>query len=151
MAATVRRQGRMLAVQALYEYDTTQPHHDVDAVLARHAEERHLPARAVDFACDLVHGVLAHRDQIDDDIQGVASEWPLDRMARIDKNILRLAIYEILYNNAVPARAAINEAVELAKVFGSDTSSRFVNGVLGTIFSRAQGAPVSGADSEMGL
>jgi N utilization substance protein B len=151
MAATVRRHGRMLAVQALYEYDTTQPHHDVDAVLSRHAEERHLAPRAVEFACELVHGVLAHRDQIDDEIQGAATEWPLDRMARIDKNILRLAIYEILYNNAVPARAAINEAVELAKVFGSDTSSRFVNGVLGTIFSRAQGAPVSGADSEMGL
>ena len=150
MAATFRRQGRTLAVQALYEYDTTRPHHDVDAVLGRHAEERHLAPRAVEFACELVHGVLAHRDQIDVEIQDAAREWPLDRMARIDKNILRLAIYEILYNNAVPARAAINEAVELAKVFGSDTSSRFVNGVLGTIFSRAQGAPVSGADSEMG-
>jgi transcription antitermination protein NusB len=73
----------------------------------------------------------------------------LQQMAKIDKNILRLAIYEILYNNTVPAKAAINEAVELAKTFGSDTSSRFVNGVLGTIFSRAQGLPTSGAEREV--
>jgi N utilization substance protein B len=150
MSTTIRRQGRMLAVQVLYEYDTTHPHHDVDAVLQRHADERHLAPRVVAFARDLVHGVLAHQDRIDAEIQSAAQEWPLAQMARVDKNILRLAIYEILYNNAVPAKAAINEAVELAKTFGSDSSSRFVNGVLGTIFSRAQGAPASGAGSEVG-
>jgi N utilization substance protein B len=141
MVVSIRRQGRRIALQVLYEYDTA--HHDVDAVLARHVELRRLDPRVAEFARELVAGVLAHVDQLDEEIQGAAQEWPISQMARIDKNILRLAIYEILFNNAVPAKAAINEAVELAKTFGSDASSRFVNGVLGTIFSRAQGTPAS--------
>ncbi|HEV2236026.1 MAG TPA: transcription antitermination factor NusB [Ktedonobacterales bacterium] len=148
MPRGTRRQGRTIALQVLYEYDTA--HHDVEAVLQRHTEYRRLQPEAVEFARALVLGVLAHQDAIDDAIQSAAQEWPLAQMARIDKNILRLAIFEILFDNAVPAKAAINEAVELAKTFGSDTSSRFVNGVLGTIFSRAQGTPVSGAGSEVG-
>ncbi len=94
-------------------------------------------------------GVCDHLAEIDAHIQSAASEWPLQQMARIDKNILRLAIYEILFNNTVPAKAAINEAVELAKQFGSNTSSRFVNGVLGTIFHRAQQSPTPIAESEV--
>jgi N utilization substance protein B len=148
MVIGIRRQGRMIALQVLYEYDTAQ--HDVEAVLQRHTADRRLAPRVEGFARGLVVGVLAHLDQIDAEIQGAAQEWPLSQMARIDKNILRLAIYEILFNNAVPAKAAINEAVELAKTFGSDTSSRFVNGVLGTIFNRAQEMPASGAGSEVG-
>lgn len=144
---SIRRQARITALQTLYEYDTA--HHDVEAVLERHAEERKLPPRVVEYADELVHGVLARLRQIDAMIQEVAPEWPITQMARIDKNILRLAIYEILYNNSVPAKAAINEAVELAKSFGSDTSSRFVNGVLGTIFNRTQGLSASGAGSEV--
>jgi N utilization substance protein B len=143
----LRRQARMLALQALYEFDAAR--HDPLAVIERHADERHLPVRMVEFARELVRGVLAHLPVIDEEIQRVAQEWPLQQMAKIDKNILRLAIYEILFNNNVPAKAAINEAVELAKTFGSDTSSRFVNGVLGTIFSRVQGLPTSGAESEV--
>ncbi len=148
MVVGVRRQARRIALQVLYEYDTT--HHDVESVLRRHTEDRRLEPPVVAFAGDLVRGVLAHLSEIDAEIQEAAHEWPLSQMARIDKNILRLAIYEILFNNAVPAKAAINEAVELAKTFGSDTSSRFVNGVLGTIFSRAQETPTSGAGSEVG-
>ncbi len=148
MVTGTRRQGRRIALQVLYEYDTAR--HDVEAVLMRHIQARQLDSAAVEFARELVRGVLAHLDEIDAQIQSAAQEWPLSQMARIDKNILRLAIYEILFNNAVPAKAAINEAVELAKTFGSDTSSRFVNGVLGTIFSRAHGAPASGAGSEVG-
>ena|SRR5579884_1670097 len=147
MALTIRRQARMIALQTLYEYDAT--HHDAMEVLQRHAEDRQLNPKALDYATDLVRGVLAHLDQIDADIESAAHEYPLSQMARIDKNILRVAIYEILYNNAVPAKAAINEAVELAKTFGSDTSSRFVNGVLGTIFLRSQGSPASSAGSEV--
>jgi len=147
MAIGVRRQGRMIALQTLYEFDTTQ--HSAVEVLERHAALRHLPPRVVEFAGELVQGVQHHLPQIDTEIQLAAQEWPLQQMAKIDKNILRLAIYEILFNNTIPAKAAINEAVELAKTFGSETSSRFVNGVLGTIFSRAQGAPTSGAESEV--
>jgi N utilization substance protein B len=147
MPTGVRHQARMTALQTLYEYDTA--HHDVDAVLRRHTEEWRLTPRVVAYAEELVHGVLAHLDQVDEAIEGAAHEWPLTQMARIDKNVLRLAIYEILFNNSVPAKVAINEAVELAKQFGSDTSSRFVNGVLGTIVARSQGSPASSAGSEV--
>ena len=147
MPTSIRHQARMTALQTLYEYDTA--HHDVNAVLRHHAEEWRLTPRVVAYADELVHGVLAHLDELDAAIESAAHEWPLAQMARIDKNILRVAIYEILFNNSVPAKVAINEAVELAKQFGSDTSSRFVNGVLGTILSRSQGSPASSAGSEV--
>ncbi len=143
----IRRQARMIALQTLYEYDIAQ--HTATEVLQRHVEERQLPAQVVEYAEALVLGVNEHLADIDAHIQSAAREWPLQQMARIDKNILRLAIYEILFNNTVPAKAAINEAVELAKIFGSDTSSRFINGVLGTIFNRAQQPPIPTAESEV--
>src|SRR5260370_35109026 len=130
MPIGIRRQARMIALQTLYEYDLVQ--HSPAEVLQRHAQERPLKPKVVEFADELILGVCNHLADIDAHIQSAAREWPLQQMARIDKNILRLAIYEILFNNTVPAKAAINEAVELAKQFGSNTSSRFVNGVLGT-------------------
>ena len=147
MPIGIRRQARMIALQTLYEYDIAQ--HLPAEVLQRHAEERHLQLRVVEYAQELVTGVCNHLAEIDAHIQSAAQEWPLQQMARIDKNILRLAIYEILFNNTVPAKAAINEAVELAKLFGSNTSSRFINGVLGTIFNRAQNQPTPIAESEV--
>src|SRR5207237_9040730 len=82
-----------------------------------------------------VVGVLENSDDLDHIIEKSAPNWPIDQMSRIDKNILRLAIFEILFDNRVPLKAAINEAVELGKRFGSDSSSRFINGVLGTVAS----------------
>ena len=146
MPSGIRHHARMIALMTLYEYDTAR--HDADAVLRRHVEELRLDPRVSAFARELLDGVLAHEKEIDARIQEAAPEWPLAQMARIDKNILRLAIYEILYNNAVPARAAINEAVELAKRFGGDTSSRFVNGVLGAIVGQSVELPPSPAGSE---
>lgn len=143
----IRRQARMVALQTLYEYDMV--HHDPHEILQRHAEERNLLPKVVEYAQELADGVCNHLADIDAHIQSAAREWPLQQMARVDKNILRLAIYEILFNNTVPAKAAINEAVELAKLFGSDTSSRFINGVLGTIFNRAQQLPTPKAESEV--
>jgi transcription antitermination protein NusB len=143
----IRRQARMIALQVLYEYDTAN--HGPKEVLQRHVEERHLHAKVSAYAEELVLGVCDHLADIDAHIQSAAREWPLQQMARIDKNILRLAIYEILFNNTVPAKAAINEAVELAKIFGSETSSRFINGVLGTIFNRAQQQPIPTEESEV--
>lgn len=137
----------MIALQTLYEYDTVQ--HALTEVLQRHTEERHLQPKVVEYAQELTAGVCDHLADIDAHIQSAAREWPLQQMARVDKNILRLAIYEILFNNTVPAKAAINEAVELAKLFGSNTSSRFINGVLGTIFNRAQHQPTPIAESEV--
>src|SRR5258708_37838183 len=139
MPIGIRRQARMIALQTLYEYDTAQ--HLPDEVLQRHAEERHLQPRAVEYAKEVGTGVCNHLAEIDAHIQSAAQEWPLQQMARIDKNILRLALYEILFNNTAPAKAAINEAMELAKLFGSNTSSGFINGVLVTIFNRVQKQP----------
>jgi len=143
----IRRQARMIALQTLYEYDIVN--HPPTEILQRHAQERNLHPKVVEYAQELVLGVRGHLVDIDAHIQSAAREWPLQQMARIDKNILRLAIYEILFNNTVPAKAAINEAVELAKSFGSETSSRFINGVLGTIFNRAQQQPIPKAESEV--
>src|SRR5579864_1528787 len=136
----IRRQARTIALQTLYEYDIA--HHGPSEILQRHADERTLHPKVVEYANELVLGVCNHLADIDAHIQSAAREWPLQQMARIDKNILRLAIYEILYNNSVPAKAAINEAVELAKTFGSDTSSRFVNGVLGAIYQKFTQTPI---------
>ena len=147
MPIGIRRQARRVALQTLYEHDVAR--NDVAAILRRHTEDERLTPRVVEYATELVDGVLAHLDEIDAAIQRAAPEWPISQMARIDKNVLRLAIFEILYNNSVPAKVAINEAVELAKYFGSDTSSRFVNGVLGTIYSDVQGMPTSSAGSEV--
>ncbi len=143
----IRRQARMIALQTLYEYDIVN--HSPTEILQRHAKERNLHLKVVEYAGELILGVRDHLADIDAHIQSAAREWPLQQMARIDKNILRLAIYEILFNNSVPAKAAINEAVELAKSFGSETSSRFINGVLGTIFNRAQQQPIPKTESEV--
>ena len=126
-----RRTGRVLALQALFELDTVG--HPPDQTIARLLEETAASEEAEAFARELVQGVLANRERIDEVIRKTAPSWPLEQVAAIDRNILRLAIYEILIDNRVPMRAAINEAVELAKQFGGETSPRFVNGVLGSV------------------
>lgn len=132
-----RRQARVAALQTLYEVDIA-PDHFPEETLLRNADPLRLSEEALDYARELVSGTLAHQRLIDEKIAQAAPEWPLAQMARIDKNTLRLAIYEILYNTLVPAKVAINEAVELAKQYGGDASSRFVNGVLGAIYATTQ-------------
>lgn len=122
---------RSLALQTLFESDAVS--HDPNSVLARHLEEEPVEEETARFARQLVGGVVTNLERLDTMISSSAPSWPVDQMAKIDKNILRLAIFEILFNNDVPVKAAINEAIELAKSFGSDSSSRFVNGVLGAI------------------
>jgi N utilization substance protein B len=134
-----RRRARALALQALYEIDSVG--HPVEEVLQARLEEEPLPEKSVQFARQLVYGVMAHRDKMDVVIQKLAPEWPLDQMAVIDRNILRIAILEFAILHATPVKVAINEAVELAKLFGSDSSPRFVNGVLGTLV--AQGGELT--------
>jgi N utilization substance protein B len=126
-----RRRARTLALQALYEADTSG--HSAQDVLARLLEESRAKASVADFARELVTGALEHRQHIDEVIAKAAPAWPVRQLAPVDRNILRLAILEILINNRIPVRAAINEAVELAKTFGSENSARFVNGVLGSV------------------
>jgi N utilization substance protein B len=102
-------------------------------VLGRQAEEDTLEEESVAFTNDLVEGVLGNEEEIDKVIERYAPAWPVAQMALIDRNILRLAIFEILFNNKVPVKVVINEAVELAKMFGGDNTPKFINGVLGTV------------------
>ncbi|MBI3286776.1 MAG: transcription antitermination factor NusB [Chloroflexi bacterium] len=126
----VRRKARAVALQTLYEVDVAG--HAAEVVLAQRQEEDDLPEEGVEFARRLVKGAWEHRARLDVLISQIAPEWPVAQMAPIDRNILRLAIYEILHEPETPLKVAINEAVELAKLFGSDSSRRFVNGALGT-------------------
>ncbi len=132
-----RRKARIIALKTLYELDSVG--HEPGETLSRLLEEKPAPADVVAFAQELVAGVLDHREEIDEVIRQKAPAWPLDQVAVVDRNILRLAIYEILIDNRVPVRAAINEAVELAKSFGGESSPKFVNGVLGSISSMTTG------------
>lgn len=127
----VRRRARMLAIQTLYEVDLA--HHEPENVLRRHFQSNALPSEGEGFASHLVSGVIENGAQLDEMIRHHAPEWPLDQMAAIDRNILRVAIFEFVLDGQTPVKVAINEAVELAKLFGSESSARFVNGVLGSL------------------
>lgn len=129
-----RRRARVVALQVLYEVDCAS--HAPAVVLYRTLSDTPLPAPYEDFARHLVEGVLEHRDVLDDFIHQYAPEWPLDQMAYIDRNILRIAVFEFAIDARTPEKVAINEAVELAKWFGSDSAPRFVNGVLGSLVQR---------------
>lgn len=126
-----RRQARVLALQVLFEIDSAK--HPPELVLSQRLQEKPLPKDGMAFAQQLVTGVLEHLPKLNRTIEGIATEWPLEQMAIIDRNILRIAIYEIMEQKQAPVKVVINEAVELAKLFGSDSSRRFVNGVLGTL------------------
>jgi len=130
----IRRRARIVALQALFEIDTAQ--HEPDVTLRHRLEDTDLPESGVAYATALLRGTLQQIGALDAIIQRIAPEWPIDQMAPVDRNILRLAAYEILYLNDTPAKVAINEAVDIAKLFGSDSSSRFVNGVLGTLYAQ---------------
>ena len=128
-----RRKGRAIALQALFEVDCTG--HDSTETLGQLMDDSPLPEETATFIQELVLKVLENKKDIDNMIQSFAPAWPLEQIAIVDRNILRLAIYEILFN-VVPAKVAINEAVELAKAFGSDSSAKFVNGVLGSVYAK---------------
>jgi len=127
----IRRKARVIALQVLFEVDSVG--HDAEETIDRLVSEVTLPEEVSHFAWELVGGVLTNKDMIDGIIQTHAPAWPVAQLAIIDRNILRLAIFEILLNNKVPVKAAINEAVELAKTFGGENSPKFINGVLGTV------------------
>jgi len=132
-----RRRARVLALQTLYEVDTVG--HPPEETLGRLLDQNAVSEEVAAFARELVAGVLENRERIDAVIARAAPAYPVTQLAVVDRNILRLAIHEVLMNNETPVRAAINEAVELAKKFGSDSSARFVNGVLGSVSAMSAG------------
>ena len=126
-----RRHARIVALQVLYETDLAW--HDMEDVLERSTKENSLATKELDFTKIIVTGVFENREKIDSIITQYASNWPIEQMAIIDKNILRIALFEMLIRGNTPPKVAINESIELAKSFGSDSSHRFVNGVLGSV------------------
>jgi transcription antitermination protein NusB len=129
----IRRQARINALQVLYELDTT--HHTAGEALAHRLEDAPLPPENEAFLRQLVSGVVRNRDRLDMLIQQYAPAWPVAQIAVVDRNVLRMALFELSSATDTPPKVAINEAVDIAKIFGSDSSSRFVNGVLGTAVS----------------
>jgi len=126
-----RTRARSVALQALYEIDITD--HLPGIVLEERLSEATLDDKLSDFVRQIVLGVLPMIERLDQIIAVHAPEWPLDQVAIIDRNILRIALWEIAVSNQTPIKVAINEAVELGKVYGSDSTPRFVNGVLGSL------------------
>jgi N utilization substance protein B len=129
--AAPRRLARELVLQSLYEMDVAG--HDPSETLERLIAEHRLKDPLSDFARSLLRGVLEHRAEIDAVIERTAPAWPAAQLSPVDRNILRIAIREFLVDNLTPVGAAINEAVELAKKYGSESSGRFINGVLGSV------------------
>jgi N utilization substance protein B len=127
-----RTRARSIALQVLYETDIASSHLPGD-VLKLRLEESPLPDDLAEFSRQIVFGVLPLTQDLDQLISKYAPEWPLDQIAAIDRNILRIAFWEFAIYRQTPVKVAINEAVELAKQFGSDSAPRFINGVLGAL------------------
>ncbi len=126
----VRRRARTLALQVLHELDLTG--HSWRDALRHQTEMAQASQETVAFSERCIEGVLAHRTELDGTLQRLAPAWPIGQMSVVDRNILRLALYELRYEAETPPKAVINEAVELAKSYGGETSSQFINGVLGS-------------------
>lgn len=131
-----RHLARTIVVQSLYEWDFYDHRVDLEKIVERNLAEFGPGIDEPEFVWRLVHGVISHLPEIDKVIRKAAPEWPLNQIASIDRNVLRLGISELFYSNKkeVPPKVAINEAIEIAKNYGGPNSPKFVNGVLGTVY-----------------
>lgn len=141
--ASNRHLGRIIALQTLYEQDfrrsADDTTFDLDEVLQRNIARYKAMVDDVNFIERLTAGVTAHAEELDIKLQPIAPEWPIDQIARMDRVILRIGLYELENDADIPPKVVINEAVELAKAFGSENSSKFINGVLGTALRQRDG------------
>jgi N utilization substance protein B len=142
---TDRSIARRIALQVLYEVDCTN--HNAEGVVEEHLQTPDANKKIIRYMRRLVRGVLDNLNQLDGIIQRYAPEWPLDQVAIIDRNILRIATYEIVFEPRIPIGVAIDEAVALANLFGGDSALRFVNGVLGTLADNVDDIRASQASS----
>jgi N utilization substance protein B len=135
--ASNRHLGRIIALQTLYEEefrrDADDAAFDLEEVLTRNIGRYKEMVDDIEFIRDLVQGVLSKTSELDAVLQPIAPEWPIMQIARMDRLVLRIGLYELMYATDVPPKVVINEAVELAKAFGGENSSKFINGVLGTV------------------
>ena len=137
--ASNRHLGRVIVLQSLYEYElrtlARDPKVDLDTIIAKNIEPYEKTLGDTEFVYNLAHSVAKEFTTLDTALQPMAPEWPIDSIAAIDRNILRMGLYELSEcGDSIPPKVAINEAVELAKSFGSENSSKFINGVLGTAY-----------------
>lgn len=134
-----RHLSRTIAMQSLYIWDFNNlPDTDMDAIVDLTLEELAPGLADGAFARQTAKGVLEHRAEIDDYIGKYAPDWPIEQMTYVDRNTMRIGLYEMLHNDDIPERVAINEAIEIAKAYGGDSSGKFVNGVLGAIYKDMQ-------------
>jgi N utilization substance protein B len=134
-----RHLARTIAMQTLFEWDFRGQHEDILALGEQNLKDFAPDFSDAPFTSALLRGILEHLKDIDKVITTYAPEWPLDQITIVDRNILRIGVYELKFNEEIPPKVAINEAIELAKSFGGDSSGKFVNGVLGAIFRDLQG------------
>lgn len=141
--ASNRHLGRIIALQTLYEHDFRLSAEDtsfkLDEVLERNIGRYKNMVEDTPFVERLAKGVIKHQDELDNILQPIAPEWPIDQISRMDRVVLRMGLYELKYEPETPPKVIINEAVELAKAFGGDNSSKFINGVLGTAYRQLNG------------
>jgi len=135
-----RHISRSIDMQSLYEWDFGKMKQDLMSITRKNTEEFGAGLEETDFIFELAEGILKNKETIDKIIEKTAPDWPLPQINLLDRNILRIGIYELLYEDkdAVPPKVAINESIELAKNYGGENSRRFVNGVLGTVFNVLQ-------------
>jgi N utilization substance protein B len=132
-----RHLSRSIVMQSLYEWDFFgKKEGALDAILEKNIKEYGPGLEDTAFLRKLVDGVLKHMPKIDKIIEKAAPEWPIDQITIVDRNVLRIGLYELIYSDKkeVPPKVAINEAIELAKTFGGESSGKFINGVLGTVY-----------------
>jgi len=140
-----RHQSRELALKTLFQLEGAED--DTEEVLRYHAFEGAATPDVATFALQLVEGVIANREKLDAMLSEASDHWKLGQMAKVDRIILRIAVYEIAIDRRVPTKAAINESIELAKTFSGDESGRFVNGILGRVAATEAPGPVTTPDT----
>lgn len=132
-----RHLSRSIVMQSLYEWDFSGMQEGrLDEIIEKNIKEYGVGLESTDFIWQLARGTVQHLPQIDKIIEKAAPEWPINQITIVDRNVLRIGLYELLFANKeeVPPKVAINEAIELAKSFGGDSSGKFINGVLGTVY-----------------
>ena len=138
--ASSRHFGRIIALQIIYEYEMRRacgdPQNDLGVIVDRYLAGSAKNLNNQEFISQLVEGVLAKQTELDQLLQPIASDWPLDQIPRLDHYILQIGVFELKYNDEIPPKVAINEALELAKKFGGNKSSQFINGVLGALYNQ---------------
>lgn len=129
-----RHLARILVLQTLYEWDFYHGERDAGKILERNLRDWAPQLEEKGFTRELTNGFFEHRDEIDSAISKFAPDWPLQKITPVDRNVLRIGTFELLYNFEIPSKVAINEAIELSKTFGGESSGKFVNGVLGAVY-----------------